>query len=133
MEWLTGSIPTRPQPTGKGCIRRERDVFGGHRVRQTEALVTAGRHAGLLNAAVDLRLRPIGRPHQSIETRHRHKETDESNTTRTAFDKHHMSGPDQPVEEGQPGNTGKKLYHTGARLEAVLPRTPCLQRGTGHV
>jgi hypothetical protein len=49
-----GFDPNQTEPTRKGFILRQRDIFRWHLVRQTLALCTAVRHKRFLNVAVDL-------------------------------------------------------------------------------
>jgi len=53
--------------------------------------------------------------------------------TRTDFNKHHMEGQSQAVEEGEARNALKELDYLRTGIKPILPRVPCLQCGAGHL
>ena len=128
-----GLHPHQAKPACKRFILRQRDVFGGHLLRQTRALLLAVRHDRFFHVTVDLLLRPIGGPDKAIEARELQEQTHQANPTRTDFDTHQMEREDQAMQEGETGDALKKRHDSGTRIEALLVRPPRLQRAAGHL
>ena len=128
-----GLDPHQAQTARKRFILRQRDVFGGHLVRQTRALLVAVRHDRLFHVTVDLLLRPIGSPDKPIEARQLQEQTHQANPTGAHLDTHQMERQDQAMQEGETGDAVKKRHDRGTRIEALLVRPPRLQRAAGHV
>lgn len=129
-DWLQSY---QAQPPGKGFILGRRDISRHHVSRQAPRLLVAVGHDRFFHPLVDPLLCPIGGAHKPIEASHLQEETDESKTTRTDFDKHHMECQRQAVEEGEARNALKELDHLRTGIKLILPRTPCLQRSAGNL
>src|SRR5215813_85815 len=106
------------QPPGKGFILGHRDISRHHVSRQAPRLLVAVGNDRFFHPLVDPLLCPIEGAHKPIEAGHLQEETDESNTTCTDFDKHHMERQRQAVEEGEARNALKELdrLRTGIKL-----------------
>src|SRR6266571_5456335 len=128
-----GVYPHQAQTARQRFIQRHRHLFRRHLVRQTCAFFLAVRHHRFFNVAVDLLLRPIGRADKPIEARELQQQTHQANPTGTNLNTHHVECDDEPMQEGETGNTLEKRHDRGTGIEAVLVRAPRLQRTAGHV
>ena len=78
------------QTAGQGFILRRGALLWRHLLGHADGFLTLVCHHGFCHVTVALLLRALGGAHQPIEPRDLPEQPHQANTTRTAFDKHHM-------------------------------------------
>ena len=112
---------------------RHGDVFGWHRAREACTLLLAVGHDGLLHTTVNLVLCPIRSADKAIEARELQEQTHQTNPTRAYLDTDQVDGQDQAMQERETWHALEKRHDRGTLVQALLIRTPCLQRATRHL
>ena len=128
-----GVHPHQAQTARQRCIQRQRHLFRRHFVRPTCACFLTGHHHRFVHVTVALVLRPRGRADKPMAVRALQHQTHQTHPTSAHLNTHHVECDDQPMPEGETGNTVAKRYNRGPGIEAALGRAPRLQRPAGHV
>jgi hypothetical protein len=137
--WLASHVgthrgaPSQAEPPGTRGIWRSGEVFGWHVAREARTLLLAIGHEGLLHTTVDLVLRPIRGADKAIEACELQEQTHQTNATRTHLDTDQVEREDQAMQKGEPWHAVKKRHDGGTRVQALLIRTPGLERAAGNL
>src|SRR5712691_1381314 len=121
------------EPPGKRFILRHGDVCGWPRAREACTLLLAVGHEGLLHTTVNLVLCPIRSADKAMEARERQEQTHQANPTRAYLDTDQVDGQDQAMQERETWHALEKRHDRGTLVQALLIRTPCLQRAARHL
>jgi hypothetical protein len=93
----------------------------------------AVRHDSVLHTPVDLVLRPIRGTDKAIETCELQEQTHQANATRADLNKDKVEREDQAMQEGETLHALEKRHDARTRVQALLIRTPGLERAAGHL